>query len=348
MDTPRAVLFALSLALACPVEAAVLELKNGDRITGSILDKNDDVVTVMTEMAGRLNIPTANIAHIVETPDEIPPTAALPEAPAPAAQTPPAASPAPTVTKGPRGLLAMTSSGRYLVGKVRRAFEKNGILGKWKSSVRFGFSMAKAETSTFNTSAAAHTERKWSKDELKLDYQQDYATTRDADDNKTVTRDKMKVTAQYRHLIGERNFFQADSQYSYAHVSGIRNDWLQSVGYGWKCLDTKKLKFSLIPSLSLHYQELDESDTGLAVAPTLYQDFEYIWTEYVKVKSHAYAVFPANDKGDPSYHLSVLLQNRLVGNLSLNVEYVFDYDGAVSTTSTSTEQILRTAFSFEF
>lgn len=329
---PRsALLLLVPIFASSSLHGAIVQMKNGDRITGTVLKQQDETLFLKSEQFGILEIPTANVAKIIETPT--PP-------PAPAAEVKEAPK--------PKGLLGMSSGGRYIVEVVKGFLKENGILGKWKSSIRLGYTLVSGEVSTSTTSTAIHTERQWKVNSVKVDYQQDYATSTDAEGNSSVTRDKLKVGVQFRHALNQRNFIQTDSQYSYAHVSGIDNDYLQTLGYGWKCLDTKSFKFTLVPALSLHYQDVVAGDTGMSLAPAIYEEVEYHWTEYVRIRNEAYALFPVDDNGGPTYHFSVLLQNRLVASLSLNLEYVFDYDGAVSASTNSAQHVLRTAFSFDF
>ena len=352
--TPRCALLLLATLLASShASGAIVELKNGDRLTGTVLRQDDETLYMKSDLFGPMEIPTAKVARIVETPTPPQATAATTPAPAPvtAANTPsrPVSGAAKSVVpQKPKGLLGMTEGGRYLIDVAKSFLREKGILGKWKSSIRFGYALSSGEASSSNASAALHTERQWKVNSVRFDYQQDYATSTDAAGKETLTRDKLKLDLQYRHSLSQRNFLQTDTQYSYAHVTGIKNDYLQSFGYGWKCFDTKTLKVSLTPSLAFHYQELDTADTGMSIAPTLYEEVDYRWTEFVKIHSEAYAMFPANGKGDPTYHFSTILQNRIVGNLALNLEYQFDYDGSVSATSQSSQHVLRTAFSFDF
>ncbi len=101
--------FLLLLLLAgTGVEAAgrtvILHLKNGDRITGRVIRESDSRIVLESPLAGRLNIPAAQVDRREEPdPAPKPATVAVPTPDAPAPATPPPAPSKPVAAVPPPG-----------------------------------------------------------------------------------------------------------------------------------------------------------------------------------------------------------------------------------------------------
>jgi len=63
---PLATLLLFSLALN--IAASEITLKNGDRLTGKIVDESDDTITVETVYAGKVKIARSHIEKVVADP----------------------------------------------------------------------------------------------------------------------------------------------------------------------------------------------------------------------------------------------------------------------------------------
>jgi putative salt-induced outer membrane protein YdiY len=219
------------------------------------------------------------------------------------------------------------------------------FLDKWKSNLRVGYNLYSGETDSFSNTVNFLTTRLWTKSECRFEFMQDYATSTDTDGKETVSRDKLRVSGRYRYNSTDKKiFFQAESQYGYARVSGIDQDYLQSFGCGWRIIQSEIWYFCLVPSMAGQYQVIESEQQGVSIAPTLYEEAEYKWTDTLRIHNEAYAIIPANGGNQPTYHFSIMLQNKLVGNLSLNIEYVFDFDGSVSESKDAAQQSLKASF----
>ena len=103
-----------------------------------------------------------------------------------------------------------------------------------------------------------------------------------------------------------------------------------------------------MPSVAAQYQVIEGKSQGVDMAPTLYEEAEYKWTDTLLIHNEAYAIIPVNGDNNPTYHFSLMLQNKLVGNLSLNLEYLFDFDGSVKEDKDASTQSLRFSFGYDF
>lgn len=60
--------FLLLFSLAFQIAASEITLKNGDRLTGKIVDESDEAITIETEYAGRVKISRSHIEKVVANP----------------------------------------------------------------------------------------------------------------------------------------------------------------------------------------------------------------------------------------------------------------------------------------
>lgn len=122
LSWPLATLILLSFA--ANVFASEITLKNGDRLSGKIVDENDDSVVIETVYAGKVTIARAHIDKIIANP-------APKAAPKPVA-TAPAKSEKPIAAESKPAVAIRNSSG--FASRVRR------IVGGWEGNANIGFS----------------------------------------------------------------------------------------------------------------------------------------------------------------------------------------------------------------
>lgn len=296
-----AVLFAA--ALGC--NASVIQLSNGDRVTGTIVARGDATITVENPIMGKVVLPLSGVTSVTE--DAPAPAAAAP-APAPAPAPAAAPAPAPVPEKG--------------------WFARNNPLDGWKSNLSLGLGLLSGPKDSRSSTVAFDTERKFKVQELRFELLQQYeVATSNGVDN--TTQDMLKVLGRYRHDISERLFFQSESQYSYDNVKKIDTDIRESLGIGWRAIKGDKLTLTLTPALTAQYEVVDGEDLDITYSPTLFEELTYAWSESTSLRQEFSTMFPVNGDADPSWHAAFTLKRRLSGMFSLNLLYVYDYDGAV-------------------
>jgi hypothetical protein len=374
------VIFAVLLATCSVARATIVELANGDRISGRIISRSDRAIVVKSPTLGAVTIPLYSIKRISDNgasssdapsaPGQegqpLPPVAdstvppmqiAKPEASAAGeshkadasvvGERPRMGAPVPVEIPKPIAAREKYHGKQYLVPRAIDFVNMMSAIYNWKSSLRLGFNMYNGQTDARSNTVAFTTNHLWSVNELKLDVLQDYATSTSTTGVETVSRDKFKMSARYRYNTNTRIFFQSESQYGYSRVNNIDQDYLQSLGCGWRIVQNKLWYLCLTPSMSAQYQVISSVAQDVAISPTMYEEAEYRWTDTVKVHNELVALFPVTG-GEPTYHFSISLQNKVIGNAFINIEYSFDYDGAVTDANGAMQQSLRTSFGVDF
>jgi len=296
---------AAAFAAFSSCEAAVVQLSNGDRVTGTIVSRAEASITVENPIMGKIVLPLSGIASITE------------DAPAPAKEVAAAPAPVPAPVAAPEETPA-----------EKGFWARNNPLAKWKSNLSIGLSFLSGVKDSRSSTVAFDTERKWTGQELRFELLQQYeVATNDGEDN--VSQDMLKVIGRYRHDISDRLFLQSETQYGYDNVKLIDMDARESVGLGWRAIKGDKLTLTLTPALTAQYQVIDGEALDITYSPTLFEELAYTLNDTTSFRQEFSTMFPVNGDSDPSWHAAFIMKRRLSGMFSLNVLYVYDYDGAV-------------------
>ncbi len=326
-------LFASFLVLT-PLHGAVVELLNGDRISGEIISRDAEFLHIKSPIVGTLALPVSSLKSIDK--QEV---AATPPPPPP---PPPAPAPAP-VPFDSRLLPDMNG----LRSATAAFLNYMNVWDEWKSNLSLSLSLLTGQTNSRNTNVAFNSERKWTKSSLRFEVTQEYEVT-ETNGVDNVTRNRFKALARYRHDISKLMFFQSDSQYMFARVKGIDHDIRQSAGIGWRLYQSDRLSINTTSSITAQYTVLDGDAQDVSCAPTLFEEIVYKWTDTVNVRQEASAMFPVTGDADPSYHFAAVFQNKFMENLSMNLEYVYDYDGAVGVGAKASQHSFRIGLGMSF
>jgi len=323
-------IFAL-LVTVQPLHASVVKLTNGDRVSGDIISRDEEKLTINSPVFGVLELPLSEVSvEIVDAP--------APDEQEQPAQTPPSVSTQPTFIDS-HGVLHSVTAG---------FLDRINILRNWKSNMDIGLSLLTGQTNTRSTNLSFDSEREWTHDSARLEVEQEYEIT-ETDGTNTVTRNRFKATARLRHDLDKTVFLQSDSQYFFAKIKGIDHDVRQSMGIGWRLSQTDKLNINLTPSVTAQYQMIKSEGQDISCAPTIYEEVTYNWTSSVNLRQEASALFPVTgDSREPSYHLATTLQNKFTDNLSMNLEYLFDYDGSVDSDTEAGQHSVRMGLGISF
>jgi hypothetical protein len=352
-----AMLFVPSIA----ARAAVVEMLNGDRISGKIIGRDDKNLHINSPILGELVVPLSSVSKIIGD-SSAQGAAAIAAQPQPVREQPSTTPPtrqeaeqaSANVSEAPKQPPQRLSDRgkyrgkKYFLPAAIDFIRKISSMYNLKSSFKVGMNSFSSSTDYRSVNVALTVERKWLMHEFKLDYGQDYAESVSSSGVKTVTLDKLKTALRYRYNLNKRTYFQSDTKYGYSRVNDIDHDYLQSVGFGRRVVQTALWDFNVTPMMSWQYQVIDGEKHDPSLAPTLYEEAEYRWTDTVKVRNEFTAFFPVTGESQPSYHFMLSLKNKLIGDAFINFDYLFDYDGTVEDKDNAMQQTLRVSFGMDF
>jgi hypothetical protein len=310
--------FTLALALsgttALQTNGATIELANGYKLDGKILARDKDAIRVDSALMGRIDIPLANVAKITE------------EAP----QTAQTATPSPKTDTAPTSTTAESKAPPPPAkGDTDTFLERLNFLDNWKTNIALGMGYVNGTKDSANTSITFDTERKWTKQELRFELLQQYEELTDSDGEKNVSKDMLKTVGRYRHNLGERFFWQSETQYGYDNVREIDLDIRESLGLGWRAIKSKRINLSLTSAFSAQKLQIEGKSEDLTYSPTLFEEFTFDLTKSTSLRQEFSVLFPVNGDAGNSYHFSIGMKSMLSDHLSFNLLYLFDHDGTV-------------------
>ena len=211
------------LALAAPLRADVIELANGDRLTGQVITRTDERLEMQHDTLGRVALPMSQVRSVTvdqpspqdaaDQPDETtpPPAVAPPGEPAPAAP-----QPAAKVAPSP----AATAEGRAVEEEVVAAAEKEpepgllkSVFDDWQTKVTLGVNGAAGESDVQSVYFRLNTQHKKDRDQWKISTQWFYGRTNgETSQNQVtseVTRDWLQNDAPWFLFVkGEHKYDQ--------------------------------------------------------------------------------------------------------------------------------------------
>jgi putative salt-induced outer membrane protein YdiY/small nuclear ribonucleoprotein (snRNP)-like protein len=298
----------------------VVELKNGDRITGTVVGVDKGVLTMTTEYAKEIKIELAKVKSITTSK---PATVELADGEILKG----------TLSAGADGKLVVTSevagkSAEIDLAKVSRINPPEEVPAKFRGSVGIGALVARGNTDRIAVTVAADAERKTDDDRLSFRFLWNYAE----DDG---VRSARNVFAGLKYDY----FF---SKWVYAYVTGeLYSDEFKdldlraigTVGLGWLAVDKEDYDLSFEAGVAYVSNNFDEGEDNAEVAARLAMQVVWKITEGVTFKEHL-VMYPLREEGEwlarNELSLLVALGDWLGGKWGLKFSNVLDYDSEPS------------------
>lgn len=217
-----------------------LVYKDGDRVHGALVSKQDDMIVFKSDRFGELRVPSTDAVVIMaekfEPEPEPTPTVVAQgiHPPAPGDETPADRAEAERVRMWDRFTPAV------LTARLRNYF------GPWSGRVSFSTEVVSDAAERHNVAFEAKLKRKWEKDEVELSARYDSAEVNDV-----VTTDMWKGAGSWRHEFTKKHFAQYRPSLEINHANrraGMPADYVllqQEIGVGYHLYTTPARKVRL-------------------------------------------------------------------------------------------------------
>jgi putative salt-induced outer membrane protein YdiY len=312
LRTSRRLLCVIFLSAISPsLRADVITFPNGDKISGAVIEENDDSIRFQSDLFGEISFPVSIATLVRDTKsdliDERNTTLPAPEG----------SSRAPDSTDEPLNTGFLSRLSRF------------DVTENWKSNLTLGYTLLNGTRNREDIAIRFETERTGGKNRIRIDSRYDYGTQT----NDGITKrnsDRYSTAVRWRRDFATRLFLQSDSRYLKDQVKDIDDKIEQSIGLGWRVLNEKGLKASFTPSLTIRAQDIRAVEEEISYLTTLFQDFTYKFGKrYTVYEETRYSVDPADSS---SYTLDTLveLQAELSEKINLNLRYEFDFDNQLA------------------
>lgn len=340
----------------------IIELTNGDRITGRKTAEEDGTYVIESDLFGTIRLPVSAVATIkaAALADKAP--AAGAEQPADEPPPPPESPPQlvgpvpskdeaseadnleapskPVATSTATPIFAPAPPAAETLERPSSFWEDNFFfdflnfvnpLKQWDSKLSLGYRFQSGERDKNQIIIDFQSSRKLGKDgSLRTSFMYDFSTQTFSDGRTEKSTDRVKGNFRYRNQYTKRLFAQANTDYLQDQVKRINHDVNQSVGVGYKLIEGKKMNASLTPSLGAQYRA-DEVATNEAwsFVTSIFQDMEYQWTPKVKIMQDAKATVDPLNMDQFTVDFTAGFQNQVAEWLNMTLRYEFRYDNQV-------------------
>ncbi len=282
-----------------PVKLDELVYKDGDRVRGHLVSRDEQMILFESARFGLLRVPATDAKVMLANPQ---PSAS---GPAPAA---------PEFDNEAEWLLAELSP-RALARSLKEFF------GPWHGRVAFSTELV-AETNNSNiVSLDTNLKRKWTSDEVQLTARYDYNDT-----NNVVTTDTVKALGSWRHDFNKWRFAQYVTTLEWDQASklnGLPNDYVllqQEVGVGFNLLvkPTRKIRVGVAADLFDIWNSAPTPAHNSRAATSVFEevDFTLPWRMTLSQRGVGYLV-PGRPAG---WENRVELNKKLTETFSVSIK----------------------------
>lgn len=257
-----------ALSFVSAASADTLTLKNGDHLTGTVVDSDGKQLTLKTDYAGDVKVQMSAISAI---------TAAKPLY----VVTPEKKTVTGNVSIESSNLVVHTeSAGDVTVpmtpntiirsADAQQSYEQSlhpGLLQDWKGGVTAGFALARGNSDTTNFSTGFTADRKTLSDEIKL-YATSIYTTNGANTTGApvgVTANSVLGGARYDRNITKSLFAFASGDFNHDALQDLTLRQIYSGGLGWHVVNTPNTTFDAFAGINYTRESYSDGATVASV-----------------------------------------------------------------------------------
>ena len=316
------VVFTLLLTGAL-AQADVVTLKNGDRVTATLVDVKDGKLDVHSEILGDLAIPLAQVTSFS------------------------AEKQVTVVTKGKRtveGQLALQPSGEWQVtanGKSEtiaaadaalimpaEAYQKTQAstpnpLKEWKGSASLGYGLQQGnqDTRTFTTTINAVRERPetplftrhW-----RTNFDLTTLLSSSSENNTFIDSRTLSTDVRPQYLFTENNFVFGLVQFDHISTQGLYLRQTYGGGYGRDLIKNSRTTFSVLGGLTYIHEKFFNGDWDDGASALVGEKLGHDFSKRVRL-DHDFNFYPdLSNTGQYRFDTATTLSAKLIGKFSLN------------------------------
>jgi len=335
--------------------AEVVNLSNGDRITGRIL-RTDETNVVLETAFGTIPLPRNMVVGIsTDSLKESKLEQSLASQQA-EAQTR-AAAPEKTETDekydpAANDETAPEAKERELEWVVAyRNFMRENLPEGWQFRLRGGLEYRSTSSSVMSAYAAFDTIKEWNLNKFSATAYYNYTKQTSAENVTDVTLDKYGVDTAYRRDFNESRhwYFQNILNYKRDTVKGIRDQVDEAATFGYR-FDFKRynLIIDIAPGPAVRYINADNYDTKWVAMAVLAENIQWKISTLLRFEQNGYLGFNLQDPQEYSANLGLGLILKATDVMEIALRYSYSYDAINASSNQLSEQTLLLSFEFPF
>ena len=315
---------ALSAVLVCScgitMHAEQVTLKNGDRLSGSIVSMSDKKLTLKTDYAGTVTLDWDAVAQVSS------------DQPLVITRQDKAVVTGPVSSKEANVVVNTASGAQEIpmseVAVMRSqsdqaAYEKSlhpGILGGWEGGGSFGLALAKGNSDTTNLAMGFHATRPTTTDKWSITASSLYArnTTNGVS---TTSANALGGAIRYDRNLAARLFAFALMSGSYDHAQELNERISPSGGLGFHAIASKVTTIDLLAGIGYTYENYSTGVTNNLINATLGEEFTHKFSANTSVVQDMYFFPDFNQSGNYRANFDFGVASKLHGALTWNLSF---------------------------
>jgi putative salt-induced outer membrane protein YdiY len=273
-------------------------LKNGDRLSGTIIKSDGKALVIKTDYAGEVTVQFAAIDQITSTQ---PLHLTLKDGKTVAG---PVATADGNVVVATGGSGAVTSPKAEIVtirdDAEQAAYVKAlhpGLTSGWAGGVNVGFALTRGNSETKNLNLAFHALRKTSNDQIKVYLNSVYATNDAPGATPAITADAIQSGARYDRNINPRTFGYGSGDFQTDDLQNLNLRSVLGAGFGYHAMKSGSTTIDLMGGINYTHESYTEFSRSFPAA-TLGEDLTYKWKPNTVLTQSLYFFPDLTDGGE--------------------------------------------------
>ena len=361
------VLTALVSMMALPaLPAAQLVLRNGDRITGEVVSRDNGRITFRSPLIGEIVVAEVDAAidelggasedaalseSLAGLPPQTPSAPVATAAPAAAAKpAPPAAPPAAPAPKPAATAVAQApSTPKAPPAEASAKASAKPSTPPWKGKVEFGFKQQSGRSDRLDFDIRADAERKVGLNSYRANTRMIYGKL-----NGRVNTDRHEASFRWRHDFSKTVFSQTVTTYYGDEVKLINHNYEQNVGFGYRLLDRTAHIMNAGVGVTGQYRENANASTDGYILGEFFEDYTFKINGRFTLLQDFLAQWsskaPAGNPNVQNYKLrfNTALQGRVTNRLSMNLRFEYEFDNAITNRDARVDQRISSSLGYAF
>jgi putative salt-induced outer membrane protein YdiY len=315
------------------LQAAELQLSNGDRLTGEVIRREDGKIFFRSPLLGDLTIAETE-ALVMATPE--------------------------TPVESLAGLPPEIEVVNLRDAESLRPLPARTDPKPWKGKLEFGYLNQAGWNNVLNYSTRGEAERASAKDSLRLNARYLYGKSNDV-----LSTNRSDASFRWRHEISERIFGQTLTSYKRDDIAGIQLSAEQNAGFGYNILKGGRQTASAGAGLTYQYREAEGVEQGGTFLGEFFQDYAFKFNGRLSFLQSLNALYSPDGRAhlassgavpvlidthaeDYKVRFNSTLQGRFSERISLNLRYEYEYDNAILDKNGRTDRRVTSSVGYSF
>lgn len=294
-------------SLSANEENSVLQefiFNNGDKLSGVLVSADEQNVVIQHPTLGNLEIPRNSLVSI------------------PGVDTTPSEA-APTTGVLPGTLTATTEVDAPLIPQ-KEVLPFWHVPENWdgKFSVGTSWQSGRSKKSSVDLRAELTVKKEVSEFQYTGFYR--YEKT-----NSNVSSDRWGLGFRYRYDLGPNRFIQATTSYESDRIKKMDNHLLQTLGYGFRLVDSETFHINLVPGIAVEYIDQRGTKSNTNFLLNIYQDMHWEINERFALKQSFNFFINPSETDEHRFLFKSGIIGSITETIKMDISYEYEYDNSV-------------------